>query len=70
MPKLFDNNSYEQWVADGSKDLTTRALAEARSMLDAYEEPKLDESVDEALRDYIDRREREIPGADALNTEY
>ena len=37
MPKLFDNNSIEQWIADGSKDITARALEEARAMLDAYE---------------------------------
>ena len=70
MPRMFDNNSYEQWVAEGSKDITERALIEAKSLLNAYEEPKLDESVNEALLDYIARREKEIPSADALNTEF
>ncbi|MEM8689048.1 MAG: trimethylamine methyltransferase family protein [Pseudomonadota bacterium] len=70
MPKLFDNNSIEQWVADGSKDVTTRALEQARLLLSEYEEPKLDPAVDEALLDYIARREREIPAVDALNTEH
>ena len=55
---------------DGSKDLTARALEHARRLLADYEEPRLDAGVDEALRDYIARREREIPAADALNTEY
>ena len=70
MPKLFDNNSIEQWIADGRKEITARALAEARAMLAAYEEPKLDVGIDEALRDYIARREREIPAVDALNNEH
>ena len=70
MPKLFDNNSIEQWIADGSKEINTRALEAARAMLEAYEEPKLDTGVDEALRDYIARREREIPAVDALNNEH
>lgn len=70
IPRLFDNNSVEQWVADGSQEITERALKEARSLLADYEEPTLDVAVDEALRDYIDRREREIPAVDALNTEY
>ncbi len=70
MPALFDNNSYEQWSADGSQDITERALKEARALLNAYEEPKLDVAVEEALEDYINRREREIPSADALNQEY
>jgi len=69
MPKLFDNNSIEQWTADGSKEITERALIEARNLLNNYEEPKLDEAVDEALRDYIARRELEIPAVEALNTE-
>ncbi len=69
MPELFDNNSIEQWMADGSKEITERALSYARKLLDVYEEPKLDPGVDEALLDYIARREREIPAADALNQE-
>jgi trimethylamine--corrinoid protein Co-methyltransferase len=39
-------------------------------LLGAYQEPKLDVAVDEALRDYIARREREIPAVEALNDEY
>jgi trimethylamine--corrinoid protein Co-methyltransferase len=70
MPKMFDNNSIEQWVAEGSTEITARALKEAKAMLAAYEEPKLDEAKDEELRAYIDRREREIPAVDALNDEY
>ena len=70
MPTLFDNNSYEQWVAEGSKDATTRALEKAKKLLSDYEEPKLDAGIDEALLDYIARREREIPAEDALNTDY
>ena len=70
MPQLFDNNSIEQWAAEGSKDITTRALERARKMLGDYEEPKLDPAKDEELRDYIARREREIPAVDALNEEF
>lgn len=70
MPKLFDNNSIEQWQAEGSVEITQRALDHARRLLREYEEPKLDEGIDEALRDFIARREREIPAEDALNTEY
>lgn len=70
MPELFDNNSIEQWMADGSKDITARALERAKKLLGEYEEPALDPAKDEALWDYIDRREREIPAADALNEDY
>ena len=70
MPELFDNNSIEQWVADGSKEITARALEHARKLLAEYQEPRLDLARNEALLDYIARREREIPAADALNQEY
>ena len=70
MPELFDNNSIEQWIADGSKDITARALEHAKKMLNEYVEPTLDPAKDEALWDYINRREREIPGVDALNEDY
>ncbi len=67
MPEMFDNNSVEQWAADGSVEITARALSRANVLLAAYEEPKMDPGVDESLRDYIARREREIPAVDALN---
>lgn len=67
MPKLFDNNSIEQWQAEGSKEITERALAYAKKLLSEYQEPKLDEAKDEELLDFIARREGEIPTADALN---
>lgn len=70
MPEMFDNNAIEQWQAEGSVEITERALTRARSMLRHYQEPKLDAGVNEALLDYIARREREIPAADALNQDH
>ena len=70
MPEMFDNNSIEQWQAEGGIEINERALNKARAMLDEYQEPKLDAGVNEALLDYIARREREIPAVDALNQEH
>ncbi len=70
MPKHFDNNSIEQWEAEGALGTTERALTFAQKLLNEYEEPRLDAGTDEALRDFMDRRRREIPEMDALNTEY
>ena len=70
MPKIFDNNSIEQWEADGSQEITERALKLAKKMLDEYEEPKLDDQIDEALLDYMARRQSEIPAEEALNQTY
>ncbi|MEM7241497.1 MAG: trimethylamine methyltransferase family protein, partial [Pseudomonadota bacterium] len=70
MPELFNNDSIEQWAAEGSVATNERALAYTKQLLNDYEEPKLDDGVNEALLDYIARREREIPAADALNQEH
>lgn len=70
MPELFDNNSIEQWQADGGVEINERALGTVRAMLGEYQEPKLDAGVNEALLDYIARREKEIPAADALNQDH
>ena len=67
MPELFDNNSIEQWQAEGSVEITERALSYAKKLLSEYQEPKLDKAKDEELLDYIARREREIPASDELN---
>ena len=61
MPELMDNNSFEQWQVEGSKDANQRAVAKVREMLGNYQAPDLDPGIDEALRDYITRRENELP---------
>ena len=49
MPRLFDNNSIEQWQAEGSHEITARALDHARRLLNDYEEPKLDPGVEDRV---------------------
>jgi trimethylamine--corrinoid protein Co-methyltransferase len=63
MPELLDNNSYDQWQAEGATDAAERALAKARAQLDRYDEiaPALDPAVDEELRAFIAAREAELP---------
>jgi len=70
MPELFDNNSIEQWQADGSVEITERALKHAKKMLSEYQEPRLDQAKNEELLAYIAKREAEIPAADELNQSY
>ena len=60
-PKLLDNTSFEQWRAEGALDANRRALRRAGEMLRSYEPPPMDEAVDEALREYIAKREAELP---------
>ncbi|MBU3739102.1 MAG: trimethylamine methyltransferase family protein [Rhodoferax sp.] len=53
---ITDNNSFEQWEAEGSRDLASRANAQWKKQLAEYQAPDLDPATDEAIRDYMDRR--------------
>jgi len=61
MPELADANSYEQWLAEGSKDASERAIERAKALLASYQPPALDPLVDEALKAFIAEREAELP---------
>ena len=58
---LADNNSYEQWEAEGGSDMTKRANALWKKQLAEYVEPPLDPAIDEALLDYIARKKAASP---------
>ena len=58
---LADNNSFEQWSAEGSRDQLARANARWKRLLGEYQPPMLDSAVDEQLREYIGRRKSEMP---------
>jgi trimethylamine--corrinoid protein Co-methyltransferase len=60
---VADNNSVEQWEAEGKKDAAQRANAIWKRMLAEYEAPPLDEGIDEALKDFIARRKASMPDA-------
>ncbi|NIM69095.1 MAG: trimethylamine methyltransferase [Xanthomonadales bacterium] len=62
---LADNNSFEQWQADGEKDCAMRAAERCEALLESYEPPPLDAAVDEAVSDFIARRKSEIQAAGA-----
>ena len=58
---IADNNSYEQWEAEGALDATNRANVIWKKMLAEYEPPPIDEAVDEELREWIDRQKASFP---------
>ena len=58
---IADNNSFEQWEADGSLDATQRANAIWKQMLNDYEAPPIDPAVDEALLAHIDKKKAAAP---------
>jgi trimethylamine--corrinoid protein Co-methyltransferase len=58
---LADNNSVEQWEAEGSKDMIQRANALWKKQLAEYEPPALDPAIDEALLEYMEKRKSSFP---------
>ena len=60
---LADNNSFEQWEADGGLDAAARANRIWKQMLQDYQVPSIDPSIDEALIEFMTRRKQSMPDA-------
>ena len=60
---VADNNSFEQWEADGSLDTAQRANQIWKKMLNDYDMPPIDPAVDEALLAFIGQRKESFPDA-------
>ncbi|MBL8672403.1 MAG: trimethylamine methyltransferase family protein [Alphaproteobacteria bacterium] len=61
--ELHDNNSVEQWEAEGRLDMPQRANRQWKKMLAEYEAPPLDPGIDEALQAFIARKKASMPDA-------
>ena len=61
IPELMHHDSFEQWEAEGCQNTNERACRKVQKMLGEYEAPYLDEATNDALCDFIHRRERELP---------
>ncbi|TDJ16676.1 MAG: trimethylamine methyltransferase [Gammaproteobacteria bacterium] len=60
---MSDSENVESWEERGAKDAQQRAFERWQQMLQDYEAPPIDPAVDEALRDFVARRKRELPDA-------
>ena len=60
---VADNNSFEQWEAEGAQDAAQRANTLWKKWLSDYEAPALDPGVDEALQAFIAWRKESEPDA-------
>jgi trimethylamine--corrinoid protein Co-methyltransferase len=61
-PILSNWDNYDLWTERGRVMARERANQIWRSLLGDYERPPMDAAIDEALRDYVSRRKREIHG--------
>lgn len=60
---IADNNSYEQWEAEGSQRASRRANTLYKKMLADYEAPALDPAINEALLDFVKTKKDSMPDA-------
>ncbi len=58
---LADNNSYEQWEAEGATNMSKRANGMWKKLLAEYVLPPMDPGIDEALLEYIAKRKDSFP---------
>jgi len=56
-----DNNSFEQWEAEGGLDAAQRANAVWKKRLADYQAPYLDPAIDEALQAFIAEKKASFP---------
>jgi len=59
--KVADNNTYEQWAAEGSRDAYQRTGDRVKTMLAEYQAPEIDPAVDEALVEFMEKRKASFP---------
>jgi trimethylamine--corrinoid protein Co-methyltransferase len=63
-PFLADRQNYENWVNSGLLDAAQRANKIWKQLLEEYEAPPLDPAIEQELREFVERRERELEGVE------
>jgi trimethylamine--corrinoid protein Co-methyltransferase len=62
--ELSNNDSFEQWELEGSRDAAVRANGRWKQTLEEYEAPPLDEGIHEELREWMEKRKASFPDSD------
>lgn len=61
---LGDRQNYELWVENGAEDAAKRANKIWKQLLREYETPPMDAATQEALADFVARRQHELTGVE------
>lgn len=61
--QMSNSDSFEQWEEDGSKDTERRAFERWNQMLDEYEAPAIDVSIDEELKAFVAKKKEAMADA-------
>ena len=65
-PTIASTENFERWTRNGSKDHAGRADDRWRQMLESYERPPLDGSIEEELVEFVERRAAELGDAGSV----
>jgi trimethylamine--corrinoid protein Co-methyltransferase len=61
-PRIIDRRVREDWEADGSPDARTRALTQAREILEGYAPMPLPDDAQTQIRSIVGNADRELGG--------
>ena len=61
---LADRQNFEVWEQNGALDTAQRANKIWKQLLEEYEAPPIDSNVQQALLEFVERRERELMGVE------
>jgi trimethylamine--corrinoid protein Co-methyltransferase len=59
-PTVASTENFDRWTRGGSMDHAERSDARWKAMVDSYERPPLDDSVEEELVEFVERRAAEL----------
>ena len=55
-PLVFSRTSYEQWVEEGEQTAAERASSVCQRVLSDYKKPPIDDEIESAMSEYVERR--------------
>ena len=59
-PTVASTENFDRWTKNGSLDHAARASRRWRALLEQYEQPPLDEAIEEELVEFVERRAAEV----------
>ena len=60
-PQIADAGPYETWAEAGQQTADRRAAAQWQQMLQEYEQPQMQDSVRDALTEFVAERKASMP---------
>jgi trimethylamine---corrinoid protein Co-methyltransferase len=59
-PHLFSTENFDRWTRNGSLDAAARAPGRWKALVEAYEQPAIDDDALGRLNEYVERRKQEL----------